>query len=321
MIKELVATLLLSGSIGAKAPIQPKRASDVSYTINGVYNFKETWDWTKLGYQSYSFSIEFENSNDLAYTTPITFNNDYASPNYYLKSISFNAYDIIDVDIDFDYYDSNLTDYTTGITIERGESFQEFSISAMMFYCHRSIILHGDDAIIFSNIFTTEDNSLVTSYTGYYSFVTNQTGLPNQFFVYGSCLFNNQMYFGFTSHGVDSSHVNFYYYDVNEFYYTMRSYTLPLVGGEISNRNILCTNCKMSVADKTKLSNIGIFSYVRDSSYDDTDFKDLMFSVMDSPIYMLSRLLGFELFGVNLYIALASLLTIVALLVLIRKFF
>lgn len=320
MFKELVATLLLSGSIGVKAPIQPKRVDDVSYTIYGVYNFCETFDFTKLGYSSYQFDVMFEAPTDLAYTTPITFNNDYASDNFYLAGITIHAYDIIDLDVTFYYYDSYLTQYTESITIERGDDFQDFNIKALMFYCHRPIILHDDDAIIFSNIFTTEDNSLVTSYTGYYSFVSSST-TANHFFVFGSCLFNNQMYYGFTSHGVESTKVNFYYYDVNEFYYTMRSYQLPLVGGDISNRNILCTNCKMSVDSKTRLSNIGIFSYVRDTSYDDTDFKDLMFSVMDSPIYMLSRLLGFELFGVNLYIALASLLTIVALLVLIRKFF
>lgn len=320
MIKELVATLLLSGSIGVKAPIQPKRVNEDYFVINGVYNFCETFDFTKLGYDDYEVNIVFEDVNDLAYTTPITFNNDYASDNFYLAGIQIHAYDIIDVDVTFYYYDSYLTQYTEEITIERGDDFQDFGIKALMFYCHRTIILHDDDAIIFSNIFTTEDNSLVTSYTGYYSFFSSQT-TANHFFVYGSCLFNNEMYYGFTSHGVESTSVKFFYYDVNELYYTTRDYVLPLNGGNITNRNILCTNCKMSVQSKDHLSNIGLFSYVRDTSYDNTDFKDLMFSVMDSPIYMLSRLLGFELFGVNLYIALASLLTIVALLVLIRKFF
>lgn len=68
-----------------------------------------------------------------------------------------------------------------------------------------------------------------------------------------------------------------------------------------------------------ELSQIGVFSYVRDTQYDDTDFHDLLFTIMDTPIYFFSRLFDFQFFGVNLYIALSGLITLAIVVIIIRK--
>lgn len=329
MIKEIVATLLLSGSIGANTQrIESPRKLREDYNIYGVYNFKEHWSFGDIeSYLGQSTSIVFETQGQgtdesplWSYCCPLSLN-DSNYQQLYLKSIDIVTFNDYSVDIDFNCYDLFLNDFNESITIEQGDDFLDFSCKAMMFSCRQNILLHGFSSIIFDWLFTTEDNSLLTTYTGYYSFITTTTTLPSRFCAFGSLVFNNNMSIGFTNYGINLNSVAFYQFDAQINQYINKTYSLPFDTSVVSTKNILCNGLKMSIGTKNLLSDVGIFSYVRDSAYDNTDFKDLMFSVMDSPIYMLSRLLGFELFGVNLYIALASLLTIVALLVLIRKFF
>lgn len=329
MIKELVATLLLSGSIGVKTQtIQPRRVITDNYTIYGCYNFRDSWDGLlSITENDYSTSIVFESPGDGSNTplwsmrTPLV-TGDNSHQQLYLKSIGlvFSSADY-SLDITFYCYDLWTNDFEPSFTIERGDDLTDFGYGGLFFYCHDSIILHGLQAQFFTALFTTDDNYYNVSYTGYYSFTSNLTTIPNYIAGLGSMLFNNSLTYGFTNYGYSEHSLGFYSYDVVDRVYYINVYSLPFDTKVVNSSNILMTNVKMSKTTKQFLENVGIFAYVRDSSYDNTTFQDLFFSVMDSPIYMLSRLLSLEIFGINLYIALTGLLTICVILVLIKKFF
>lgn len=68
---------------------------------------------------------------------------------------------------------------------------------------------------------------------------------------------------------------------------------------------------------KQSMNAIGTFQYIDDTP--PTTWYEMILSTMDAPIYYLKSLLGFELFGINLFLAFSSLLTLVVIIAVMKK--
>lgn len=336
MLKEIIATFLLSGSIGAKSlpvtvPVHTYRESAVvndTLSIYGVYNLHDTFVFDDT-IPSNVYTIILENRGEGTTESPTWRQRcpfAYATETYYrqnyLYQINFDHRYQGEITIDMYFYDLYLNEDAVSFTLYDGETLTEQSseVASLFFYCHDSILLHGDIAKVFDSCFTTADNNYTTSYTGYYSFLTTLTSLPQNVCVLGNMLFDNSSSFGFTNYGYTSNKLGFFKYSLEDNAYSVYLYDLPFNKNVISTNNLMLTNCKMTKTTKTYLDSVGFFGFVRDTSYDDITFKDFFFSLVDTPVYFASSLLSFELFGVNLFIALTGLLTLCCILLLIKKF-
>lgn len=323
MVNSLILSgLLLFGVSGA--------AISPSYTLNvsGIYNYRESFEGLVDLFDSegqFNFTLTFDSTNQ-KHNCPLYFNDD-NEIEYYISDLNMNLFSpyggIVLCAVTYNVYDifGNTDSYT--ISISSSVLLDNVGYPATMFYSINSYLLQGRNAVLFSLIFTKEDNHLVRTYNGYYNFVANSGILPF-IEVYGSIVFNDRLWLTMSNSNMDGeSHggakLQLLYYDVFNYRYDFQEYYYPLSASELSvSTNLLLNNCKMSVTTYERLSNIGVFSYVNTQT-SDTTFKDMIFSIMDAPIYMITRLLSFELFGINLFAALTGLLTIVALFVLIRK--
>lgn len=340
MFSSLFASALLAFSISGKSvrpvtvpctinPIVQKHEFRSQYRILGSYNLRDTYDsdiFTEIDGGNYS--IVFSDPDVYNYNCLFYFSGNYGN---------IQTLNSIDIYVDYDEYIQfrfNWSSvYTRGnfdIVFTDGIEIEDIStdVSDLIFNSINQVVLSGNTAKLFDAFFTTEDNVYTTTYSGYYNFSNDLQRINQTFYGFGSIVFDNSLNLGFTNanDGVLGSPTQFYlwYQDYNEqdhlYFITARIYGLPLDNDTIYSPNILMTGVKMPITSKQTLSNVGVFAYVRDTSFDNATFKDLLFSVMDSPIYMLSRLLSFELFGVSLFVALTGLLTICVILVLIRKF-
>ena len=66
------------------------------------------------------------------------------------------------------------------------------------------------------------------------------------------------------------------------------------------------------------LLNYGVFQFVPSDVHNYT-FGELIFNIMDAPIYFLKSLFSFQLFGETFYVAFMSVLTIMLICFVVRK--
>lgn len=329
MFKSLIATALLSFSVGAKSiDHRESAATNQSIYVNGSYNFQQSFTFDTDDFDLSDYNIVFDNSDVKSYSNPISFYNSNSSHFYYLSSINFNTNTGVSdlIILTFNIYDVYSVN-SFSVRFYDGDYIYDVDsdYADMIINFRNTYILTGDEAKLFKIFFTKEDNDLTTTYNGYYSFNNNISSINNWFFISGAISFNNRVYNVFTNKGdgvVGSSATAICgsYFNIEQNQYYMQSFGLPFDRNYVSSNNVLMSNAKMSKVSYNILTNYGVFAYQHDPTYDDADWKDLLFSVMDSPIYMISRLLNFQLFGINLYLALAGLLTIVIIVFCVRKF-
>lgn len=334
MINEIIATILLSGSIGSKTipvtvPVHSEpivqRNDSTEFTknvqIHGVYNFRTNPSFS-YPQQYYSHRFIFEETGDSGVGThyknlvPFTLNNN-SNGYYFLRYIDME-YDDGYTTFDFYCYDGqeDLFTFSTAWV----NTLENVTYRSLMFQVLTDIYIGGVDGWFFDNFFTLEDNPYVTSYTGYYSLQVGLNEISSSFITFGNMMFNNQLGYGLTNKGISSGMLGFFQYDLETGYYSYSLYSLPLNLYSATGNNMMFTNVKMSNQTRTVLESVGIFAYVKDSSMDNTTFGDMIYSVVDSPIYMLYRMLNFDLFGVNLFLALTAMLTLVVVIFCIKKF-
>lgn len=326
MIKTLFATALLSFSVGAKSIDHREAATNQATYVNGSYNFKDSFDFDTDEFDLSDYEIVFEDIGSVkSYLNPMSFI-DGGGHFYYVYKINFNTNSPNTIALTFYYYDVHSSS-SFSFSVGNGDNITglDTDYNDLIINFRQTYILAGDEAKLFNYVFTKEDNVLTTTYNGYYSFSNNLSSINSWFFISGAISFNNRVYNVFTNKGdgvvgSSPSAVCGSYFNIQQNQYYMQSFGLPFDRNYVSSNNVLMSNAKMSKSSYNVLSNAGVFAYQHDTSYDDSDWKDLLFSVMDSPIYMISRLLNFEIFGINLYIALAGLLTIVVIVFCVRKF-
>lgn len=348
MLKELVATALLSGSIGLKSsvpitvPYHDLSRSAVDYDrsssmVQGVYNFRDYFDFTEFedyatshGYDDYFYS---EHLIDLIptggmpiyrFTSPLS----YSGRTFYISQFEFSYYPGDYVGIGIVCYNGSQganirVDFNVDQNVYLSSVSSQFSyLYELLFELHEDVGLSREESMIFDFFFTHDNNSFITSYNGYYTW-GNATRYIQPVTCFGSSLFGSSLYYDLITpdQNGSTSWDTVYYLSVD---YISNDYTVYVLDGTalpLQNYNkSWLVNWKMSYDTKTKLELYGVFQYVPDHTYDDVTFKDFFFSIVDTPVYFVSSILSFELFGVNLFIALSGLLTLCVILVLIKKF-
>ena len=338
MFKTLFATLLLSTSIATptlKADVlQLKKAINVDSQIYGSYNlvdsFDDLFDYFNEHHADDDFPTTFTwtiNDSSFQSLVPICFNDSqFKAYSGYLKNISFDfEYGYLGDDTYvrlYGYYDTLMASEFFEFYIYEGMSLSDVDCPAMIFSSYDIYFLDDIEMQLFNYIFTHDDNSYTTTYNGYYTFTSNSLTF-DRIFVTGNTLFSQSLYFGFDNwfYPNDNKELLFNYYNVENGGMSFTYFDYPFVDNQVNtSSNLLISNGKMTKSCYSYMSSVGIFAYVHDNTYDNATFKDLLFSIMDSPLYMITQLLSFELFGVNMFVALTGLLTIIVLLILIRKF-
>lgn len=334
MFSQIIATGLLALSVGAPTR---QNANVNSTLVSGAYNFQSNFDFQYLLSNitpNTSFQVNF---NAITYSSDDTFANwDEQCVWYlgngenfrYVESIKCEFY-TTGLQFYIYYYDdfNNLTRSSYAFVFNSSiDVLDDVSNTyrSSIFNFSKSFYLNGDSAILFNYLLTHDDNDYVSTYNGYYNFTPNISTFNNKVFaVFGSISFDNRLFYSMTDYEQNNTFRNLRlsFYDLNYDSFMDAGFSLPLSNNTgVTYNNVYMTNCKISNADYVKLDFFGDFAYVRDTSHDNDNFHDLLFGIMDSPIYFLSRLMSFELFGVNMFVAFTGLLTLCVVIVLIRKF-
>lgn len=342
MFKEclLIPCALLSGVRNIQpryvAP-SPTNYSNTSQYVKGIYNLYDVYDLTYL--HSYwsdnnfpytysgSFRVDkFPTSGMPLYnfSCPISIDN----TTYFVEQFTFSYTIGNDIDVSIDYYYLQEQTQTLSFSIETHDSLVNHGVNLheCLFSLRNGTAVDLPLALLFNAVFTTQNNEYMTTYKGYYTWVP-RSSYSNPFTAFGTELYSGAMLQNLYTYHVnaptyDTLVLNRADYDNDDLVnYVNYRYTDVVFDTKLENQDTqFLVDWKLSKKSYDRLSTYGIFAYVRDNTYDDADFQDLLFSIMDSPFYMISRMLNWQLFGVNLFVALTGLLTVAVILVLIRKF-
>lgn len=299
--------------------------------LTGNYNFYNSYDFSELetGF-SVDFNIQFD--EDHTFNCPLST----GQKLYFIEScyidVSANRPSTPRADVTFYCYDPNDPSDTYTFTINDIYDETDISDSSTEIYQYRdlffninnTIYLTDDEYLAFNLVFTKDDNLYVTSYNGYYNFLNNGYVPLNgeSLDIFGYTIFNNRVVFAMSGYAYQHSYLNRWdivTFDTAQQHNVISTVNYPFKSDQVSANNIYFNGVKMSVETYDLMTDIGVFAYVRDDSQYEGTFQDLLFSIMDSGVYMLSRLLNFELFGMNLFVALSGLLTLAIVVVVIRK--
>lgn len=340
MIFELIATGLLAygvstSSVNASNDYrsvdnnasygQTLEVTPYNQLVNGIYNFRDSFDFSIFDIRDIGSNIiVFDNDENLL--VPFTFdaNNE---PAYYLSSITYSVGDEVElttnnVYVSFDYYDSQHNFDSVEVDIYSTDTLSSVSrlasVRTLMFYVINGVNLNQQDYKVFNMLFTRDDNTYMRSYSGYFTFTNGGVLLnSNNYVIFGTNTLSNQISFIFDFYSENNSYITSIQrltydvygqkYQVSNFYINQRSSNL-----------VYFDNVKMSISTYTALNGtLGVFTYI--PTGESSSFEDLLFTIADTPIYFISRLLDFEMFGMNLYIALSGLLTLLVVIFIIRK--
>lgn len=346
MLKEclLIPCALLSG-VRNILPRQVAATSNVSYDnvvtyVKGVYNFRDSFDLTSLytfwssqgGPSSYNTTIRVdkfppESGQGMpiyTFSTPLSVNN----VCYQLETIefSFTLGGSLEVELGYYYLQSQTYYITANILDDTSLSQYGVNLQQLMFNLRQPLTMDKPQATLFQTLFTTEDNQYFTRYSGYYTWLP-RASFNAPFTAFGTDLYSGDLFYDFYVNGGQSSPYSTFAMAQSDLsdddlvtYGAYRYSDVVLDSNLASKESRFLVDWKLSLQSKTNLETYGTFSYVRDTTYDDATFQDLLFSIMDSPFYMISRFLNWQLFGVNLFVAFTGLLTLVVILVLIKHF-
>lgn len=325
MLKELLATLFLATSFGTPKITRssPSKAYVGStYVCTGAYTFQDEFDFTAIydalgGVTSHTLTIGTINRNDITMFGKPT-GDDYATWDLQEMEIYIDDDHTARIDFDsrndfnwqvFDIVDSNDIAY-----VEYTGDFEYLTTNFVMTF-NEEYYLTGVDAIIFNTLFNKSGNRYVQYYNGYYHY-NNGNWFSNTYaptyYDFGA-LFMTQGYI-FNSYSYDTSKVSY-----NTMYKngTTQSYVVAYDNGNYTNLSNITIQGLLPVRVRQCLNSTGQFQFVNDTP--NTSWYEMILATMDAPIYYLKNLLGFELFGMNLFIAFASLMTLMLIIAIIKK--
>lgn len=313
----------------ASAPLKeaPKQEVVNGGNLLGSYCLRDTFDVDYLAREDdYLYCFIFNRNQvdtlkecPIMLCTGLTYD---VRQHYYVTDLTINYYNTGNPYWDLEVSYSGETGYETGTFSSRwyfGDDLTEGDpdLTDISIYFPNYVFLNGDYLKVFNSVFTTEGNRFNTYYNGYYS-ITNTS--YNAFWqLYGSICVNNNLYdYMYYTHYqnapysvsvcqlVTSNNADYMYIYNNSF--VEHRYTSP---------NILISGTLIPNAYYQRMSYMGVFSYRYET--DNVEFGDVITSVIDAPIYMLSQLFNFELFGVQFYIAFMSIVTVVLICFVVKK--
>lgn len=312
MFKTLISTFLLCSSIGAKSVTVTPKQSNAFNSLYGTYVFRDTPLETDLtmsepyvydfdGYTNRPYCLFYDsNSDTLTYDWVDDIQIGYSSDSYAFR-ISFGRQE--GYRIDYLGINDTLADCDLWV--------RQFQV-----YFNYEVYLSDDEYKLFTSLFTQSGNAYNSSYNGYFTFTSSTVQNKSTFCVLGSTLVNNQLGFLMTHDYYSSKDILCLTIDTSQ-PLGIGDYNL-IENNQYSGKNfVLLSNVLINDTAYQRMQSFGVFSYVQDTT--DYDFKDLMVSIADTPIVFLRNLFSFQLFGIELYIAFASVLTLVLIAVVIKK--
>lgn len=317
MFKTLFATLMLATSMATpNLQHKPKKAAEETTTINGYYNLKDEMSWPN---QSGTFSIVQESDNIEAYVyvnaryykiNNLRLSYSFTNPPTSSLSIAGNVYDWYnDENINISYGASN----TTG-NYQELKYYDSSNILGLILYFPSSFYYQSSRNNAFKDFFTRENNEFIESYSGYFSFALNYTNSVI-IDVRGSFLIDNNLYYEIYDYEHDEMWARYVSYNNENEITKNKCFMADDIAPQ--NRNIYMNVPKIPKAIKQQFETFGVFDYVE--QHVPTSWYDMILSTMDAPIYYLTSMMNFELFGINLFMAFSSILTLVIIVAVIKK--
>lgn len=210
-----------------------------------------------------------------------------------------------------------IIDIDDGHNINYAENHGDFTnvIQNFVVVFNKEFYLDYNNSLIFNAIFTQEGNRYVQNYKGYYHYNNGEWANSSYTFYYTAPLFltNSAMYNTY-NHGGNT--------DIN--FALMKDGTTPqgsefyvLKNGTYAKTTNINISGLLPQYVRQCMQNEGVFQFVDDTQ--DTTWYEMILATMDAPLYYIRNLLGFELFGINLFIAFSSLMTLMLIIAIIKK--
>lgn len=312
MLKEIIASVLLSTCSCTKA-IQPHRAFEnqlygsyclidkanyIDDSLSGTRMIYDCGDYNGHVFVYYYDTRTYEEVGYFYIDYKVTYPN-----SIYVYVEDLNETEILNENIYLgsgpDGYDDCSTD-----------------LMACVVYFDDYYYASGNSGKLFRNVFGNEPNEYVYAYTGWYTFNGNINTVNEYFNLYGNVTVGNSLYNHlYGSHESDNVFYLQSQYSINR---TILPYHLHDDTGWHSSQLVYFTGVLIPEKERTVLLQLGMFNYVPDVP--NTSLTELIFSVVDSPVYFLYSMLNFEVFGTSLFIAFCSLVTCAVLIFVAKKF-
>lgn len=311
MFKTIFTTLMLCTSIGTPIIKSPSKLY-TSNTIYGMYSFRNEFltPETLVDFplqEIYNWG-EYGDIRCYLYEDNAGYGN-YVTVRHIDLGVGGDSYELyISVGEDYVYIDSSFNN-DEGVLYFSSDRYRYFTL-----YVPTPTYLSDTALMYFKCFFTGTGNNYVTYYDGYYNlgaYPLNNTG-TNGYNVYGNFIIDNNVYTEMTFDYGNNDKIIAYGQGNPSGYvvYENNAY-------KTANRNVLIQNTLLPYPIRAYLSNSGTFTYVPPTTTN--DFADLIFSVMDAPVYYLTSLFSFELFGIQFYIAFMSIVTLLLIVAVVRK--
>lgn len=298
-----------------KNRLEPRRANDY-YGIQGYYCIKDTIEHVDVnnidfGTEEDPFNFIYWNEDDELYYKANQLH-------YGMQQVSGTWYYTIQCLYypDWEYPASYSYEITMiGEELENQDTYcQNFVIYVPQLYN----IDYNNQATRFLTRLDRTANQYMTTYNGWYYLTT--TNANTQFELIGNYIVDNQIYNFFEKIGknMEVSTPSWIAPDVPD---ELRGTPKAIYQNnkwQISNRNIYISNVMIPKSTYQKMESIGIFAYVQPQT-EQYSFSEFFFSIMDAPLYYIQSMFSWELFGVEVYVAFISMLTIVVILTIVKK--
>lgn len=309
MFKTLLASTFLLFNVSSKVPVT--RDSNYIYSLYGAYCFKD-----HITYEKDALPDEY---TYLDYNTTEY----YARMTYQLSYDDVYNYNTVIDNMDITYDDTN--DYYVFHIYDGDFSLRQNITSDEYLYdmygeCWELVLFFpaqfnvtADGYRLFTTFFTSEGNNWVTNYSGWYTITNPQYTSDiklNGFFNISNNLYNE---IEFVNHNFRAWYRDEYSYD-----YSGDSYVDVIVDSKLKVSSLLYfDNVLIPNYLNYNFRQVGTFSY----QYTPVEytFGDMIFSVIDAPIYMLSQLFSFELFGLQFYVGFIGVVTLLLICIIVKK--
>lgn len=336
MFKTLFATLMLSTSFGTPLiKTTPQKANRDYYIVYGAYTLNDTFNFDNFDEYYY---IEFDSSYNIECYIAGTgrFGNDYLCDcvvNYmYLSwgsagaeftcnwSTNYGtgtggtydfAYAVDESDFDIDYLASYGLDgrtFPSDYDFPRWKSSQ-FLIQNFVIYFDNSVVLSPSQYKMFSAFFNGVGNRYTSYYNGWYHYNMGAFYQTTKVYYmqYGLYIVDNILSRGviheedYGAYGNVTNGIDFY------------------DNGSYPNRlGNMQINAMLPHFVRQTMENEGVFAYVQ-PPVEDYSFAEFFFSIIDAPLYYLTSMFNVEIFGLNMFMAFTSMITLAIIVIVLKK--
>lgn len=274
------------------------------YTLYGAYCYRNHFDDTFI--QDSDLIYTYIDYNTTDYVGKVNF---YEDSDSHIYNTTIRTFEIIK---QTNHYQVHLFDGDISLNqdIYYGDyvsDLHEDSASLVLFF-PQPLNVSANGYKLFNCFFTNEGNDFVTSYSGWYTFTNTNLSFNysiNGFFTVNNNLYNNLEYIGY------NCTANLYGLDTFSQLLVIDNKVLQV------DNSILLNNVLIPYYTRDTMTTCGVFAYVYEPV--EYTFGDMVFSVMDAPVYMLSQLFSFELFGLQFYVAFMGIVTVVLICFVLKK--